>query len=112
IFRDLIFLTSMGRMVRPCVRIAHLKERVMKRWILLAALGLCPAMAITSSALAADMKDEKGDNEVKVKLEDCPKPVQDTLKKQVGSGTIKDIDKETEDGKTVYEADATIDGKN
>jgi hypothetical protein len=76
------------------------------------ALGLASAMPI---CLAADAttppvaKVEAGD--VKVKLADCPAAVQDTLKKEAGAGTIGNVEKDAEDGKTSYEADVTIDGK-
>ena len=89
-----------------------------KRWILvvLMALGLACIAALSVRAADAAKKDaqehkEKGE-EVKVTLDQVPAAVKDTLQKQVGKGTITDIDKETEDSKTIYEADATIDGKN
>ena len=39
------------------------------------------------------------------------KAVQDTIKKAAGSGTVDEVEKEVEDGKTVYSADITVDGK-
>jgi hypothetical protein len=50
--------------------------------------------------------------EVKVKLEDCPKPVQDTLTKEAQGSQITVIDKEEENGKVTYETDVVINGKN
>jgi len=87
----------------------------MKTWILVAALtcGLAmPALLTVRAAdapAAAGAKTEEAD--VKVKLADCPKAVQDTINKAAEGGTIGDISKETEDGKTTYEADVTIGGK-
>ena len=46
-----------------------------------------------------------------VKLEDCPAPVQATIKAQVGSGKINLIEKILKDGVTYYEAEITKDGK-
>ena len=46
-----------------------------------------------------------------VKLEDCPAPVQATIKAQVGSGKINLIEKVLKDGVTYYEAEITKDGK-
>lgn len=51
------------------------------------------------------------DGEVEVKLADCPEAVQKTLKRESTGGKIEEIEKETEDGKTVYEAEIVIDGK-
>lgn len=70
-------------------------------------IGALPV--IVSAADAPATTQEQPD--VKVKLEDCPKPVQDTIKQAVGQGTIKAIEKENEDGKQVYGVDAVIDGK-
>jgi uncharacterized membrane protein YkoI len=60
------------------------------------------------------LAEEEGDdeeNEVKVQLKDCPEAVQKTIKKEAGSGKIREIEKEREGGKTVYEAEVIIDGK-
>lgn len=46
-----------------------------------------------------------------VKLEDCPAPVQATIKAQVGNGKINLIEKVLKDGVTYYEAEITKDGK-
>ena len=51
------------------------------------------------------------EDDVKVALTDCPQAVQDAIKAAVGTGTIKEIEKENEDGKADYGVDATIDGK-
>jgi len=87
----------------------------MKQWILtgVVGMGLCSLLVAQGCATHGEHsgKDVEED-EVKVALTDCPAPVQATLKREVGSGSITDIDKETEHGKTIYEADAMIDGKN
>jgi len=89
-----------------------------KRWIQVAlmALGLAGTAALSVRAADTAKKDaqEQKENgkEVKVTLDQVPAAVKDTLQKEVGKGTITDIDKETEDGKTIYEADVTIDEKN
>ena len=74
--------------------------------LLVAATVACFAVMGGSALLADD--DEK---EVKVKLKDCPKVVQKTLKRESKGGEIEEIVKETEDGKVVYEAEVEIDGK-
>ena len=88
----------------------------MKRWILMASLAIAAGGLITMQACAtaptmAKAEMAKEADEVKVKLEDCPKAVQETLKKEIGDGKIEDIAMEKEDGKVIYEADAEIGGK-
>jgi uncharacterized membrane protein YkoI len=51
------------------------------------------------------------DNETKIKFADAPAAVQKTLKREAAGASIDEIEKETEDGKTEYEAEVTIDGK-
>ena len=88
----------------------------MKRLIILSVLAMgvggwsaLQAYAAEATTAAATQKAE--DVEVAVKLEDCPKAVQDTITKEVGSGKVVKLVKEVEDGKTIYSVDATIDGK-
>ena len=84
----------------------------MKRWILVAALMLgVTGVASMQGCCAHWDKDKAEIADVKVKIEDCPKAVQETIKKEVGNGKIEDITKDAEDGKTSYEADVEIGGK-
>jgi hypothetical protein len=87
------------------------KERNMrsrKMLSLLVALGLVTC----TMAIRAEEKEDKDADEVKVKFDDCPAAVKATLAKESGGATIATVDKENEDGKTIYEADATINGQN
>lgn len=43
-----------------------------------------------------------------LKLADCPKPVQKTIRHEVGSGRILEIEKISKDGKALYEIDVQI----
>jgi hypothetical protein len=71
--------------------------RKINRWVL---AGLCGAgLTVMSLSVRAEEK-EKDENEVKMKIDDVPAAVKTT------------IVKETDDGKTVYEADAKINGTN
>jgi hypothetical protein len=63
-------------------------------------------IGFSASALRAEDKDE-----VKVTIDQVPAPVKATLEKESSGGTISEIEKDTTEGKTVYEADATIGGK-
>ena len=58
--------------------------------------------------VAAADDDEK---EERVKLADCPKAVQKTLKRESRGGKIEEIVREKEDGKVIYEAEIELDGK-
>ena len=58
---------------------------------------------IVTIALGAPIAYADNDNDVK--LEELPKAAQDTVKREVKDGTITDIDRETEAGKTYYEVD-------
>ncbi len=75
------------------------------RSILLGVLGvgLVGAMAVWAA--------EKEGKEQKVTLDQVPAAVKATILKEAEGGKIEDIDRETEDGKTVYEADVEKDGK-
>lgn len=75
-----------------------------------ASLSMLPACSVAHAASQKEEADEAG--ETKVKLADCPKAVQDALAREAGGAVIADVDKESEKGKTIYEADATIGGKN
>jgi len=75
----------------------------------LVALGLA---ACTMAIRAEEKKEEKEGDEVKVKFDECPAAVKATLNKESGGAKIETVDKETDDGKTIYEADAKIDGQN
>jgi hypothetical protein len=61
-------------------------------------------------------KDEHkcGDNEEKdeqeVSMDQVPPAVKATILKEAGNGTIKEIEQETKEGKTIYGADLIIDG--
>lgn len=88
----------------------------MKRLIMLSVLamgvgGWAAMQSYAAEATPAAATQKAEDDEVAVKLEDCPKAVQDTIKKEVGSGKIDKLVKEVEDGKMIYSVDAKIDGK-
>ena len=81
------------------------------KWIvvLLATCGLIGC----ANLKAEDKKgEEKEGDEVKISFAECPAPVKATLNKESGNAKIETVDKETDDGKTIYEADVTIDGQN
>jgi hypothetical protein len=82
------------------------------KWLLtlLAALSIGAAAPLVVNALAND-KGDKEEQEEKITLDQCPAPVQETIKKEAAGGTIKEIEKETKNGVTIYEAEFVRDGK-
>jgi hypothetical protein len=79
-------------------------------------LGVTGVAAQCVRAADTQEKDAKQQNdegaEVKVTIDQVPAAVKDTFQKEAGKGTITGIDKETKHGKTLYEADVMIEGKN
>lgn len=56
-------------------------------------------------------EDDAEENEQKVTVDQVPSAVQETIKRETAGGTIKEIAKEIEEGKTVYEAEFTRNGE-
>jgi uncharacterized membrane protein YkoI len=79
-----------------------------KSWLAVAFVGL--GLMGCASIHHGEEKDSD-DNEVKISMDQTPAPVQATLQTETSGGKITDLDKETDDGKTIYEADATIGDK-
>ncbi len=75
--------------------------RILSRLMLVVALSL-----VASRVIAVE------EDEVKVKLADCPAAVRKTIEREAGGAKISEVDKELEDGMTIYEVDVKIDGKN
>lgn len=77
--------------------------------LLLLVMGL--TLALWISIPQASYSAEAEENEQKVTLDQTPAAVQETIKRETAGGSIQEIEKETEDGKTVFEAEFTKDGK-
>jgi hypothetical protein len=69
------------------------------------------ACASMQNARAEDKEKEEG-NEVKVKIADVPEAVRKTLAKESDNAKIEEVDKETDEGKTIYEADVKLNDHN
>ena len=67
-------------------------------------------MVLPISVLAEEKEEKEADSTV-VTLKQLPPAVRKTIEKEAAGNKIEEIEKETEDGKTVYEAEVTIDGK-
>ena len=81
----------------------------MPRYLLPLAL-ICSLPLLPGCAMPGE-DDEDEANEVKIALTDAPAAVQATIQKEAGAGRIKEIERETENGKTVYEAEVVTNGK-
>ncbi|MHC4982976.1 MAG: hypothetical protein ACYTF6_07390 [Planctomycetota bacterium] len=72
-------------------------------------------VALTAMLTAWDVaraEAEEGDNDEKtLTIDQVPAAVKATILKEAGNNEIKEIEEETEDGQTVYEAEWIADGK-
>ena len=76
------------------------------------ALPLVLACGCQSASSHATKEAEEAEGpEVKMKLDEVPPAVRDTLTREAGGATIGDVDKEQKHGNTVYETDVTVGGK-
>ena len=51
------------------------------------------------------------EDEVEVQLADCPEAVRATIEREAAAGTLREIERETEEGQTTYSAEVVIDGQ-
>jgi uncharacterized membrane protein YkoI len=79
---------------------------------LLSVCLLAVTMSCVAQAKEKEENEEKEAAEVKVPFTQVPPAVQTTLKEEARGATITEVDKEDDDGKTVYEADVDIKGRN
>jgi uncharacterized membrane protein YkoI len=79
------------------------------RWIVTA---VAAAALIGAGCSQMHKGKEKEGDEVKMSINDIPAAARESLMKEAPGATITTVDKETKDGKTVYEADAMMGGKN
>ena len=78
-----------------------------KHWKLICLMAVaCLAVCIGAVATMQVVDKEK-----EVSIQEVPAAVKATLLAQAGGGTIAEIEMGTENGRTVYEADVIIDGK-
>ena len=81
-----------------------------KVWLALAATAVA-LFAIAAVPVIAEEADDDDEEEVTVKWADVPAAVKKTFEKEAPGVKIEQVEKETEDGTTTYEAEVTIDGK-
>jgi|APFre7841882793_1041355.scaffolds.fasta_scaffold14571_2 uncharacterized membrane protein YkoI len=77
----------------------------MNRFATIAAIA-----SITTFVGCASMREEEGENEVTVTMNEVPAVVRASLEHESVGGKITEIERETKDGKTVYSADIELSG--
>ncbi len=77
-----------------------------KRWVLCIVTGLGLLATVAATGWANDDDDED-----RVSIDQVPAAVKATILKEAKGGTVKEIERETEKGKTIYEAEIIIDGR-
>ncbi len=75
------------------------------------AAGLSLGLVSASTHWVSAEEKENDDNGQVVKIDQLPAAVKATLVKAAEGGKIEEIEKETEDGKTTYDADVVIKGQ-
>lgn len=95
----------------------------MRHWMFQSVLAVVVTVGVVgcSSVTPKGEKAEKSEKSQKVEekeapgqavtLAQVPEPAQATIKKLTATGTIKKIEKAEEDGKTVYDVEATVQGR-
>jgi len=73
-------------------------------WIVLSA-------GLALGAVAAENEKKQEDKPQEVTLADLPPPARAAVEKWLAGGAIQKIEKETEDGKIIYDCEATVSGK-
>ena len=56
--------------------------------------------------------EEAEEHEVKMSINDIPEDAREAIMHEAQGATVKTVDQEQMDGKTIYEADAMINGQN
>jgi uncharacterized membrane protein YkoI len=69
------------------------------------------ALSVGGAALATALITTSAGAGTDLKLEELPAGVQATVKREVKTGTITDIEKDTEQGREIYEVEFDLDGK-
>jgi hypothetical protein len=80
-----------------------------KAWIVIGSVSLALVGCNASNQHKENEKEEG--NEVQITADQLPPAVRDTMQRESGGAALTKVEKETKEGKTSYEADTTIGGK-
>jgi uncharacterized membrane protein YkoI len=75
-------------------------------WLMVAAFIICLMVVISCAHM-----DGRETKEEDVSLDQVPAAVKATILKEAGGATITELERETEDGRVIYEAEFEVDGK-
>jgi uncharacterized membrane protein YkoI len=81
------------------------QEKVMRKIIGWSTTSLVASLVLLATVVAADNKDKK------ISLDKAPKAVQDAIKARFPDGEVTSVEKETEDGKVVYDIELKLKGR-
>ena len=84
----------------------------MRKTIPWVAFGLALVLWLVPSRVWGEEKEKEEAGEVKVKFDQVPAAAQKTLTEEAKGAKIDEVDKESDGGKTIYEADVKINDKN
>src|SRR4051794_11057526 len=80
--------------------------------VALAAALMCGCSSMKSKECCKGKGEGEEKDEVKMAMSDIPAAAREGIMRESGGATTDKVDKETRDGKTVYEADVMMNGKN
>ena len=78
------------------------------QFAIIACASIALVLGMASTARSEGCKEKKS---VKVALADVPAAAKAAIEKEAGSATVSEIKKKEKDGKTLYKAEFTKDGK-
>jgi hypothetical protein len=84
------------------------RKNIMKQTMRTVSVAIIAALALPVVSFA---KEKENEEETTVNMSDLPAEVQKTIKEKAGSNEIVRIEKETEEGKVVYQAEVKKNGK-
>lgn len=73
--------------------------------------SLVASLGLLSGCCCCCCDCEDGDDAIEVQRTELPAAVLATIEREAAGGTVGDIEKETDDGRTVYTADVMINGE-
>ena len=80
------------------------------RWVL--AVVAAAGLMVGCEHMKHHHEEEEEGNEVKMTIDQVPPAVRATLQREAQGASIKTVDKEEDHGKTIYETDVMLNGKN
>jgi hypothetical protein len=67
---------------------------------------------LSLTLISGCLRKTSEENETRLTLDQLPNPVRESLKREAQGAPITHVEREAHNGRTLYEAEATINGKN